>query len=121
MRLNLMLSVSLLAIGTAACFQVVAEDRGSSDSRGSGKPDDKSAAAIPGCALSATGGECCDATGGGCCNALVNAGPPVYAQRVTASAPPATGGVIHDGTYVLIGRTVYNSSKPSAGDDYVQT
>ncbi len=43
------------------------------------------------------------------CNTLVNDGPSVPLNLVTAAAPAATGGTIGDGTYLLSDVTVYGS------------
>jgi hypothetical protein len=51
----------------------------------------------------------------GGCNALANVGPIVGATQVAADAPPATGGVVTDGTYHLVELTIYTGPGGASG------
>ena len=54
------------------------------------------------------------ASPGPACNTLVNDGPTVSLMLSTATAPPATGGTVVDGTYVLSGATAYTNGGVTA-------
>lgn len=51
----------------------------------------------------------------GACNALVNVAPQVTAMQVAAEPPPATGGVVSDGTYHLADLTIYTGAGGPSG------